>query len=86
MIRKGAALLKPGTLLLFVFMAAFGFGVYSWASTSLIETREDSLNDQNNAIECSTLEISNAGIQTTENGVKLFFESNKDLEHVNVNF
>jgi len=58
MIRKGAALLKPGTLLLFVFMAAFGFGVYSWASTSLIETREDSLNDQNNAIECSTLEIS----------------------------
>ena len=86
MIQEGSGFLKPGTILLLLFMSAFGLGLYNWASANLDQTGEDSLNDQSNAIVCSTLEISNAGIQAENGTVRLFFESNKDLEQVNVNF
>jgi hypothetical protein len=83
---KGALLLRPGTLVLFVFIAAFGFGVYSWASSSLNETREDSLEGQTDAIVCSNLEISEEGLQVSEEQVTLFFEVNRDVERVDLSF
>jgi hypothetical protein len=83
---KGALLLRPGTLVLFVFIAAFGFGVYSWASSSLNETREESLEGQTDAIVCSNLEISEEGLQVSEEQVTLFFEVNRDVERVDLSF
>ena len=85
MTRKGA-FLRPGTILLFVFIALFGFGMYNWATTNLSDTRESSLEDQNNAIACSGLEIYEQGIQTSEDRVTLFFEVNRDVERVDLNF
>jgi len=85
MTRKGA-FLRPGTVLLFVFIALFGFGMYNWAITNIGETRENSIENQNNAIACSGLEIANQGIQRSEDQVTLFFESNRDVERLDLNF
>lgn len=85
MTQKGA-FLRPGTILLFVFIALFGFGMYNWTITNLSETRESSLEDQSNAIACSGLEINEQGIQTSEDRVTLFFEVNKDVDEVDLNF
>jgi len=83
---KGSAFLKPGTMLLFIFMAAFGYGVFNWATTNLSETRDNSLNQQSNAIECSNLEITEQGLRTSGDRVTLFFEVNRDVERVDLNF
>jgi hypothetical protein len=84
--RKGSMLLRPGTIFLFVLIAALGIGMYSWAETTIGQTRKDSIDNQNNAIGCSTLEISKADIQISRNQTKLFFEVNKDVEKVKLDF
>lgn len=86
MTKKGSLLFKPGTILLFVLIAALGFGMYAWASENIGETKERSLDNQDSAIACSHLRISKEDMQVSENQVKLFFKSNNDLEEVNVNF
>lgn len=84
--KREGAFLRPGTILLFVFIALFGFGMYNWAITNISDTRESSLKNQANAIECSGLEIYEQGIQTSEDRVTLFFEVNRDVEQVDLNF
>lgn len=86
MTAKGSTFLKPGTLLLFVFMAAFGYGMFNWATTNLAETRDNSMSQQSNAIECSNLEITEQGLRTSDNRVTLFFKVNRDVERVDLNF
>ena len=83
---KGAAFLRPGTLLMFFIIAAFGFGMYNWASSNLTETRSDSLDSQSSALVCSNLEISNAGLYESDGHVDLYFETNSDVEEVNIDF
>lgn len=86
MAKIGSMLFKPGTVFLFVLIAVFGFGVYSWADANIGKTRETSLEDQQNAIVCSNLAISNEGIRTTQNQAEIFFKANQDVKRVNLNF
>ncbi len=83
---KGELLLKPGTLIIFVFIGLLGLGMYFWVNSSLDDTREDSFEDQSDAITCSNIKISNEGIQTSGDRITVFFESNTDLERVDLNF
>lgn len=84
--RPGSLLFRPGTIFLFVMIALMGFGMYTWANTSIGKTSEQSIQSQNNAIECSGLEITEEGIKTTQNQTKVFFEVNRDVEQVDLNF
>lgn len=86
MSKKAELLLKPGTLIIFVFIGILGLGLYLWATSGLNDTRESSLQDQNKAIVCSNIEVSNSGIQNSGNKVTVFFKSNTDLESISLNF
>lgn len=83
---SGSLLLRPGTIFLFVLILLMGLGMYTWANTSIGNTGERSLENQNDAISCSGLEISREELNVGPNQTEIFFKANKNLEKVKVEF
>ena len=86
MIRKGAVPFKPGTVFLLVLIAVLGYGMFIWADANVGKANKTSLEDQKNAIVCSNIEVSNEGIQESQNQTTLFFSTNMDVEKLNFEF
>jgi len=79
-------MIKPGTLFLFVLIAALGLAMFSWASSNFESAEKKSPDDQKDAVKCSTLDISVEELKTSNNSVKVFFSSSKDVDKIFVNF
>lgn len=86
MTRKGTIPFKPGTIFLFVLIAALGYGMFTWADTNIGEANKTSLESQKDAIVCSNIKISNEGVQESQNQTTLFFSANRDLDRLNLDF
>lgn len=80
--RQGALLFKPGTLIMFFFIAVFGFIVFNWASGTVTDSVDDSGQQGQTAIECSNLKTEVLDINKAENGSRISFIVNKQLEEV----
>jgi hypothetical protein len=86
MTREGIIPFKPGTVLLFILIAALGYGIFTWADTNIGKTNKNALEDQSDAIACSNIEIANEGVQESQNQTTLFFSVNRDLTRLNLEF
>ena len=82
----GSLLLRPGTIVLFIFIGLIGLGMYSWANTSLGNTGERSLESQSNTISCSGFDIERVELNSNESYAEIFFKANKDARSVSINF
>lgn len=82
----GSLLLRPGTIFLFIMIGLLGLGMYSWANTSLGQTKQKSLQNQNDAIACSGLSIQKIKLNSNQTYAEVFFKVNRDAEKVHANF
>lgn len=78
--------LKPGTVLLIFFIAAFGLFVFNWTSGSIQDTGEEALEDQRSAIDCSNLEIDFVQFNSFNGSTQLLFRLNQDVETADIGF
>jgi hypothetical protein len=83
---KGQLAFKPGTILLLVFIAVFGLFVYNWASSSVGETGNQTIEDQAEALECSRLSVEFLNFRQESNFTSVSFQFNQPVETANVNF
>lgn len=79
-------MLKPGTVLIVLFIALLGFFVYNWAADSITETGDTTLQEQQNVLGCSELDIEIMDFSPQENVTKASFSSNQETENVSVVF
>ncbi|PSH01631.1 MAG: hypothetical protein BRC27_01515 [Nanohaloarchaea archaeon SW_10_44_10] len=84
--RKGQFMFKPGTLVLMLFIAVFGFLVYNWISGSVTDTGDQVIQDQSSAIECSRLDVDFLDLSYSENSTRISFRVNRDIEHLSARF
>ena len=77
---------KPGTLVLILLIAVFGFFVYNWISGSVTDTGDQVIQDQSNAIECSRLDVDFLNLSYSENSTRVSFRVNRDIEHLSARF
>ncbi|PSG99994.1 MAG: hypothetical protein BRC28_01750 [Nanohaloarchaea archaeon SW_4_43_9] len=84
--RKGQFMFKPGTLVLMLFIAVFGFFVYNWISGSVTDTGDQVIQDQSNTIECSRLDVDFLDLSYSENSTRISFRVNRDIEHLSASF
>ncbi|MFQ3275322.1 MAG: hypothetical protein ACI9LV_000334 [Candidatus Nanohaloarchaea archaeon] len=83
---KGQLKFKPGTILLFVFIAGFGFFMYNWASGSIQDTGDDAMMDQRSAIQCSQINVDFIGFREDDDSTVLTFQINEYADKVDVSF
>lgn len=83
---KGQLKFKPGTILLFFFIAGFGFFMYNWVSGSIQATGEESLNDQSSAIQCSGIDVDFIEFREENSSTVLTFQVNQDADRADVSF
>lgn len=73
-------IIRPGTLFLFVLIAALGIGMFTWASDYMQTSGEQSLEEQRKAIDCSGLEINFRGNSTNETHTTFYIEVDQPVE------
>lgn len=79
-------MVKPGTVLIVVFIAVLGFFVYSWSADSITNTGDKTLQEQQNVIDCSKLDIEIMDFSPQDNVTKVSFSSNQETENVSAVF
>ncbi len=79
-------LVKPGTILLAVFMVSLGLIMFNWASGFLQTSDKKTTQESKDLQKCSGLEISIVDIDIEDSEVNAFFKVNKQTETVYVNF
>jgi len=79
-------LVKPGTAMMIIFIAAFGIMMFTWTSNYFTTQGESSQEKQENVLDCSSLEISIVDIEQKNSSVEAFFRSNKKVDRIYVNF
>lgn len=77
---------KPGTILLAIFIAALAVAMFSWAETSIDQLGESSQTQREDALACAGLEIQLVEIGGNETHEEVFFAANRDLDRVHVAF
>lgn len=73
-------IIRPGTLFLFVLIAALGIGMFTWASDYMTQTGEQSLEEQRQAIDCSGLDVDFRGNSTNETHTTFYIEFDQPVE------
>lgn len=76
--------LRPGTLLLLVLMLVIGFTIMSWASGSVFTG--DSGQQQENAIDCSNLDLDFVYSNSNSTHETVYFRVNMPVEAVMITF
>jgi hypothetical protein len=77
---------RPGTVLLIIFIAGFGFFVYNWATGSIDSTGDKALDEQKKAIECSQLTADFLRFGEEGNSTRITFQLTQDVETAEVDF
>lgn len=83
---RGQLLFRPGTVLLVIFIALFGYFVFSWASGSISGTGQQALQSQEEALDCSRLDVDFLGLTDDSNSTTVSFQVNMDVDDVKVSF
>ncbi|PSG98766.1 MAG: hypothetical protein BRC29_01400 [Nanohaloarchaea archaeon SW_7_43_1] len=83
---KGQLILNPGMALLIVLIAFLGFFVYSWSADSVTSTGNETLQEQQNVIGCTKLNIEIVEFNSEDNSTSVSFRSDREFENISVVF
>lgn len=79
-------ILKPGTVLLAVFMISLGLIMFNWTSGFFQDSDQKAEEDRKNLEKCSGLNIDIVDVSVEGDNVTTFFSVNKQMKTVYVNF
>lgn len=83
---KGQFKFKPGTVVLFFFIAIVGYTSYTLVAGNLHEIGTSTSEERESVMQCSELNIEFVDVNQFDEQVQIFFRSNKDLSGVNIGF
>lgn len=79
-------LIQPGTLLLIIVIGLILLGLINWASDAIEVSGEKSLEEQQNAIVCSNLEVDFVDRGSNETHQEVYVQVNQPVEELIVEF
>ncbi len=79
-------LIKPGTLFIFLIIGGLVFAMYTWADDTLERSKNQSLEDQRKAIQCSNVEVRFIDRQFNGTHTTIFVQVNHPVRALLVNF
>jgi len=82
----GNFLIRPGTLLLILVIGLVLFGLFNWASDTFSQTEEQSLENQENAIRCSNLNIDIIEGSRNSTHEVVYIQANQPIDSLLVEF
>ncbi|MBC5792773.1 MAG: hypothetical protein H8Z69_01915 [Nanohaloarchaea archaeon] len=79
-------LVKPGTILLAVFMISLGLIMFNWASGFLQKSDRKTSQESKDLQKCSGLDVEIVDVDIEGDNVSAFFKVNKEMDTIYVNF
>ncbi|MFB6291875.1 MAG: hypothetical protein ABEI58_00610 [Candidatus Nanohaloarchaea archaeon] len=79
-------LVKPGTILLIIMIAGIGIALFTWAAEGIRSSSKKSLEQQDAAITCSTLDLDFVDRKHNETHYTVFVQSSQSADAVLVHF
>ncbi len=79
-------LVKPGTILLILMIAGVGIALFTWAAEGIRTTGEETIEQRDAAITCSTLDLNFVDRRQNETHYTVFIQLSQSAEAALVNF
>lgn len=83
---RGQLNFKPGTIILFFFIAIAGYAIYTLVSGNMYDIGESASEDRDSVLKCSELDIEFLDVGESGENISIFFRSNRDLSGVEIGF